>query len=187
MSDTTPDNMPGSHAKFPRETTPIPAPAPGGRQMPVLTIWQPWAVSIIHGPKTYENRGWPPPPNLVGQRLAIHASVRQPERQDWEDWELVAEQARRWGQDVPPFRQKSLEFGAIIGTVLVTGVLDVRRALTMPSPWVFGPFAWVLADARPCVPVRCKGAQKIWTFDEQTVREADRQWHRDNSPRVAAN
>lgn len=179
--DTENENMPGSYAKFPRNvTTPIVEPATGGKTMPVLTIWQPWAVSIIHGPKRYENRGWTPPPSLVGRRLAIHASVRQPDLAEWDSWQAVAEQARRWGQDVPQFRQMPLDYGAIIGTVLVTGFIDVRRAMTMPDPWVVGPFAWVLADPRPCVPVRCKGAQKLWSFDEETVRQADRLWHANN-------
>lgn len=183
MTTTTPpDNMPGSY-----ERHKLPAPGKQVVMMPGVTLWQPWAASVIYGPKNYENRTWRPPAAIVGTRIFIQASKRQPELPDWEEWEEVAELARSWGQDVPPFRQRSLDFGAIIGTALVTGVLDLRRATSMPDPWVSGPFAWALADKRPCVPIPCKGAQGIWYFDEEQVRAADRQWRRDNSPRVAAN
>lgn len=38
-----------------------------------LTILQPWACAIVHGPKRVENRTWAPPAYLVGQRIWLHA------------------------------------------------------------------------------------------------------------------
>ena len=44
-------------------------------KMPVLSIWQPWASLIAHGIKTIETRNDPAPQELIGQRIAVHASV----------------------------------------------------------------------------------------------------------------
>lgn len=44
--------------------------------MKALTVWQPWASLIAIGAKPYEFRGWKPPRNLIGQRIAIHAGAR---------------------------------------------------------------------------------------------------------------
>ena len=40
----------------------------------VLSIWQPWASLIAAGIKTIETRTEAPPEELIGQRIAIHAS-----------------------------------------------------------------------------------------------------------------
>jgi hypothetical protein len=45
--------------------------------MKALTIWQPWASLIMLGFKPYEFRGWPAPRYVVGQRIVIHAGIRQ--------------------------------------------------------------------------------------------------------------
>lgn len=44
--------------------------------MKALTVWQPWATLIAIGAKPYEFRGWVPPKNLRGRRIAIHAGAR---------------------------------------------------------------------------------------------------------------
>ena len=44
--------------------------------MKALTIKQPWAWAITHGTKRVENRTWKPPFHIIGQRIAIHTSVR---------------------------------------------------------------------------------------------------------------
>lgn len=46
--------------------------------MHTTTIWQPWASLIAIGAKPYETRAYPPPRKLIGQRIAIHAAVRDP-------------------------------------------------------------------------------------------------------------
>lgn len=43
-------------------------------KMVVLSIWQPWASLIAAGIKTIETRTEPPPEELLGTRIAIHAS-----------------------------------------------------------------------------------------------------------------
>ena len=44
--------------------------------MKALTLWEPWASAIIHGPKRIENRPWKPWDSVMGQRIAIHAGKR---------------------------------------------------------------------------------------------------------------
>lgn len=41
--------------------------------MRALTIHQPYASLIADGRKKIETRSWPPPPGLIGERIAIHA------------------------------------------------------------------------------------------------------------------
>lgn len=47
-----------------------------------LSLWQPYASLIAIGAilpepvKPYETRSWPPPPWLIGQRIAIHAAQK---------------------------------------------------------------------------------------------------------------
>jgi hypothetical protein len=53
--------------------------------LPALTVWQPWASLIAADAKPYEWRGWPAPPRMVGQRIAIHAGARKVRR-----WEVEA-------------------------------------------------------------------------------------------------
>ena len=42
--------------------------------MKALTIHQPWASLITARAKTIETRSWKPPRNMIGERIAIHAS-----------------------------------------------------------------------------------------------------------------
>ncbi|NFV80053.1 hypothetical protein [Magnetospirillum aberrantis] len=46
--------------------------------MHTTTIWQPWASLIPIGAKPFETRAYPPPAKLIGQRIAIHAAVKDP-------------------------------------------------------------------------------------------------------------
>ena len=48
-----------------------------------LTLWQPWASLIAVLIKLTETRGWPAPDALIGQRIAIHAALRQPRFSEW--------------------------------------------------------------------------------------------------------
>lgn len=57
-------------------------------QLRVLTIWQPWASLITMGAKPYEFRKWDYREReraLVGQRIAIHAGVREAKLDEVED------------------------------------------------------------------------------------------------------
>lgn len=42
--------------------------------MKCLSIRQPWAWAILHAGKDSENRSWPCPQYLLGERVLVHAS-----------------------------------------------------------------------------------------------------------------
>lgn len=44
--------------------------------MKAISLWQPWASLIACGAKPYETRSWPPPRDLLGQTIAIHAAKK---------------------------------------------------------------------------------------------------------------
>ncbi len=44
--------------------------------MKALSLWQPWASLMADARKQIETRHWRPPAYLLGQQLAIHATVR---------------------------------------------------------------------------------------------------------------
>lgn len=116
--------------------------------MRALTVKQPWAWLIINGSKNIENRSWGPG-KALGWRIAIHAGLRI----DHRGYEL----ARRLGVDPPPLSE--IERGAIVGTVVVTGVVESSL-----SPWFIGPKGWELADPRPCEPIPAKGRLGLWSI-----------------------
>lgn len=123
--------------------------------MKSLTISQPFAFLIADGQKPVENRSWPT--NYRGS-LAIHA-----------------------GQGTQYLTKKELEnytTGAIVATCELVTCLDVtnpsekqRQELAaagigldeiLGHKHCEGPWAWVLAEVRPCNPVPITGKQGLW-------------------------
>jgi hypothetical protein len=100
-----------------------------------LTVRQPHASRIIVGTKDVENRSWPTSHRGL---LAIHAGLR--------DDPL---------EEVDP----DLPHGMLLGTViLIDCVRNHPSPSALPDLW-----HWVLADPRPCEPLRAKGRQGLWT------------------------
>ncbi|MBF5043298.1 hypothetical protein FGE12_12940 [Aggregicoccus sp. 17bor-14] len=143
--------------------------------MLALTFWRPWDTALLHLGKPIENREWPPPARVVGERIAIHSGLK------WDD-EGAAEVARLAAADgVPPdviaahlHRARSVK-GAIIGTVRIARVL--RRDALDPtdslhdSPWFFGSFGWVCSDLVVLrEPVPCRGMHKLWRVPPDVER-----------------
>lgn len=69
-----------------------------------LTIWPEWVWAIMFLDKDREYRGWHPPKDLIGKRLAIHAGAniggRKGMKARSEGLEAVARMARRAGWTV---------------------------------------------------------------------------------------
>jgi hypothetical protein len=139
--------------------------------MKALTICQPWAWAIVHGPKRIENRTWP---TAYRGPLLIHAGMN-----------------RTWytpilndGSNVPP--ANALVYGALIG---MATLVDCCRPDKLKEPWHSSPFAegpicWALAEIRPFAhPLPMKGAQGLWNVPgdlDDLVREL-----MPDAPRVA--
>lgn len=180
MTERPDTNIPGSYKRPPRVNPPVRHEASEeitSGKMPVLTIWQPWADSIIHGPKRVENRDWLPPRNVVMKRLAIHAAAREPDYATWERWFDCAARARAQGQYVPDLDRQQLVRGCIVGTVIVVGHFTAADDRSR-DPWVGGSrYCWILTDPRPCVPIPVRGLQKLWGYDEGEVVLATAAWN----------
>ena len=127
--------------------------------MYALTLWQPWAWAIARAGKDVENRTWPPPKWLIGQRLAIHAG------KGWdESWNFWADH----DENDPLY-----ECGAgIVAVVTVVGVITMGA-----RPWFdgTGPYGWVLADVVPVdPPIPCRGRQGLWQLPPEVEAELEK-------------
>ncbi|MBW7932464.1 MAG: ASCH domain-containing protein [Gemmatimonadaceae bacterium] len=99
-----------------------------------LSVRQPWAWLLAHGYKDVENRAWP---TALRGPILLHAGQSV-------DKEGDAWLRQRLGPAVPLPPLASLPRGGIVGRA---HLVDCVRA--SPSPWFFGPFGFVLADAAP--------------------------------------
>ena len=107
--------------------------------MKALSIKQPWAWLIVNGVKDVENRSWPTRFRGV---FAVHAG------------KVFDDKGYRWVKDfyqgLP--RLSEFEFGGIVG---MAEVVDCVRSLE--SRWFFGPYGFVLRNARPMAFVPMRG------------------------------
>ena len=129
--------------------------------MKCLSVRQPWAWLIIHGPKDVENRTWSTAYRGI---LAIHAS-RGCTRRQYED---AADFAAELGVTVPPLEY--LPRGAILGTARLLRCTD-----SAPSRWAApGQWHWVLAHPDPLPrAVPFSGTLGLFTIDwDRVARES---------------
>lgn len=97
-----------------------------------LTIRQPWCEYILRKAKDVENRTWST--NFRGLVL-IHAGKGvDPEAKD-------------------VVRDMGLPLGGIVGVMKITDCVQ-----HMDSEWFYGPYGFVIAEARPLHFTPCKGA-----------------------------
>lgn len=147
--------------------------------MYVLTIRQPYAALIVHGPKRVENRT-----RRIIYRgpVLIHAASFVPSR---EVQKAYADFAEKFGLNPRP----SLEYGGIIG---VANVIDCFRPGETPNrrrddqnEWFYffrqpNTFGWLLDDVQPTPHLACKGRLGLWRL------EPPAEWLRQLSPEAAA-
>ena len=127
-----------------------------------ITVCQPWAWAIIHGPKRVENRRW-----YTSYRglLLIHTGKSR----DWlfkgpRDWSSL------YGIEFP--NDEDLVFGAVIGSVDLVACVSVQDArsgrLAKQWPWlaehpfVEGPWCFVLQNPEPSPAYFCRGELGLW-------------------------
>jgi hypothetical protein len=160
--------------------------------MYALTVWAPWSSLIIEGWKAYEFRGWDyrrRRPDLVGQRIAIHAGARPVKRRELEDLldRLKRKQSRVSEAAVPFLEQLHLSPGlvplaAVLGTAVLgtpiecrtlfgSGVLtpdQVRGGLYPDSDRVeHQAWAWPLSEIRRFeIPKPARGMQGFWHWSD---------------------
>ena len=106
--------------------------------MKALSIMQPWAWLIANGHKDIENRSW-----LTRYRgpVLIHAGKKYDGDDDWHMWEHPGIE-----------RPDDFERGGIVGECEIVDCVS-----TSPSRWFFGPFGFVIRNARPLPFQPCRG------------------------------
>ena len=173
--------------------------------MLALTVQQPWATLIAHGPKRWENRQWEPrpdegPPLYPGDYLALHAGREVSPESWWDALELaeahgildtlplLAGFRKRvnltagYGrvQLVRAHRKKYMTeacpYGAIVAVVTFHGVDEVVPGAVSDDPWKQGPLAWRLGHVTPIAPVPCPGHPKLWTLPPHVLAAVTDAW-----------
>lgn len=103
-----------------------------------LSFSQPWLWAMQQPPpigKDIENRDWPPPIDLIGQQIALHAA------KSFDD--DGSQRLRVMGFDTPTSYTKS----AIVAVGTIDRVVTETKTLTLDQQrWFFGKFGWVMTD-----------------------------------------
>lgn len=152
---------------------------PGEALIPVISMWQPYASLLFawdrdrgEFAKAYETRGFPLPPRLIGQPVAIHATAKfAPERVLTEPLTDLCYDMFGCGYNF------SLPRGAIIGVVefgrpYLTASLraDQPPSEIVAGDWSDGRWAWpVISADRLVQPIPAKGRQGWWRHSASAI------------------
>ena len=127
-----------------------------------LSIRQPWAWAILHAGKDIENRSWQT--DFRGP-VCIHASAGMTKR-EYLEFEGLYGLDHRWTIPEPA----DLPRGGIVGTARI-----VDCVARHPSPWFFGRWGFVLADARPVDLIPVKGCLGFFDWRDQLLKQGERE------------
>lgn len=116
--------------------------------MKAISIRQPWAWLIVHGPKAIENRTWY---CHYRGRILIHAAKGMTQR----EYAYACGFAYRQRVIVPA--KEHLQFGGVIGMADVTDCVEASD-----NPWFMGDYGIVLANRRAVPFLPAKGALGIF-------------------------
>jgi hypothetical protein len=145
-------------------------------ELRALTLWRPWDEPVACGAKPIENRPWPPPRKMVGERIAIHAGKVY-------DDDAAAFIRERGYELRPRAESDSVRAGAIVGVARIVGYATMQEGRPLfgedaerwerivTSTWFFGPYGWLLEDAVAITPVPCRGAQGLWPVESRVADE----------------
>jgi hypothetical protein len=144
-----------------------------------LTLWQPWAAAIALGLKCVETRSWYTPYRGV---LAIHGASRKIDL-----WKLPVNAFISWWTQEKRERDNgrmaaALTQGAVVCAARLIHVRRVEDGENIPNrqrcwgDYTPGRYAWTLENVVPLrKPVRCKGAQKLWTIGPELRAQIEAQ------------
>ncbi len=126
--------------------------------MKALSVKQPWAWAIFHG-KDVENRTWTT--NYRGP-LLIHASKAFDEAgYDWLlENVLCNTHINLTIEDLPA--KKDFQMGGIVGKVELVKMVRSKDY----SPWMFGPWGWVLEKPEPMKFIPYRGQQGLFNVPD---------------------
>ena len=133
-------------------------------QMPVITLWQPWASWVAEGWKTIETRNHNKFACLAGQKILIHAGMQWDKRAIILAWKYMDEMQK----------VKTAEFTGIRGMIICSAWIDghilceeqdeKRTLIECRSVERYGLFLSHIEKIEP--PIIIKGKQGIWYFDK---------------------
>ncbi len=128
-----------------------------------ISVAQPWAWALIHGPKRIENRSWRP--SYRGQ-LVIHASKRL----DYLHRYRQGKPAKQL-QDLPA--DADLAYGALIGMVNLRAVFSLEDGKRLDAEFATGPFCWFCASPRAFLrPIRWRGERGLFDIPAIVIETA---------------
>ncbi len=126
----------------------------------VLSLWQPYAWLVVHGPKDVENRTWTPPAGSIGREFYVHAAKHR----NLHDYWMALNFANEQGFDIDLVPEiDDLQYGGVVGKVELAGYLPPSPDGTARAPWHMAEqWGWQLKNrtAVPFVPMR--GNQRFW-------------------------
>ncbi len=135
--------------------------------LPVISLWQPYASLVFRNIKKHETRGKPIPPKHVGKVVGIHATAKFPplSKISEELHELCMEEFG-CGYNF------SLPQGCILGTVRLGASVPTATALAHDNEdricgiWTPGRFAWPLSEVTLYEkPIYINGRQGWWYYE----------------------
>ncbi len=132
--------------------------------MKAISIKQPWAWAIIHAGKDVENRTWAPGLKEDNYRgpLLIHASKSF----DTEGYNWIIQNHKKLNVYLPAYPSPGdFQKGGIIGRVIFKKLV---RSIDY-SPWIFGPWGWVLIDPKPIDFIPYKGQLGIFNVPDDLI------------------
>jgi hypothetical protein len=129
--------------------------------MRALTICQPWAWAISHGPKRFENRTWS---TEYRGSLLIHAGKSK-------KWlgPGICELQEDFNTDPPA----DLVYSAIVAIADLVSCLPPDAAVYhnphLDGRFASGPICWTVHNVRPLTPIPCAGLMGLWTPSSEIV------------------
>lgn len=134
-----------------------------------LSFKQFWLWAITELDKRIDNRTWKPPAHLIGQRIALHASLRK----DPDSLPAIKRIARLSSKKMLEIEAPT---GVIVATAIIKDFCDQSN-----NKWFFGPYGWILSDVYNLNnPVPCKGMLGLWRVPKDIEWEVMYQLMRDN-------
>lgn len=127
--------------------------------MKAISIQQPWAWAILNAGKDVENRSWSH--NYRGPIL-IHAGKKFDQ-----DGLYFISGLLRHKMHIPC--KSEFETGGVVGMVTIKKMVRDMEY----SPWMFGPWGWVLEDPKPMDFYPCRGQLGLFNID---IPEKYRTW-----------
>ena len=132
--------------------------------------------------KQTENRSWPLPEYIIGERVALHASTQ-----------FDTMDGRRAASDLAGFKlstqKDNMPLGAIVATIVFTGYVHClpngqyrfvgnvgQNYNPATDKWLFGPYGWRLTQmCKLAKPILCTGALRFWNVPDPVYQQIKQQ------------